>query len=382
MQVRVLGPLEVAGESGPVTLGGPRQRAVLAHLIVRANQLVSAETLIDQVWGEEPPDAARNALQSYVSHLRKALGPGRLEGRAPGYVLHLEPDELDAHRFEHLVREARAANGRSDRAARLFREALELWRGPAFADLAAESLAGEIARLNDLRLQALEERIGADIETGHHLDVVGELETLTHEHPLHEGLWGHLIVALYRSGRQTDALAAYQRLREILADELGADTSPKLQILHEQILRQDPGLEPKGEPLRGYRLLEQIGEGAFGVVHRATQPQIGREVAIKAVPPELANHPDFVRRFEREAQIVARLEHPHIVPLYDYWREPDAAYLVMRFLRGKHRDPAGGGAARTVASGVDPGSSRRGAFGSAPSGHRAPGREAGQCAAR
>jgi serine/threonine protein kinase len=105
-------------------------------------------------------------------------------------------------------------------------------------------------------------------------------------------------------------------------------------MLHEQILRQDPDLEPKGEPLRGYRLLEQIGDGAFGVVYRATQPQIGREVAIKAVLPELANHPDFVRRFEREAQIVARLEHPHIVPLYDYWREPDAAYLVMRFLRG------------------------------------------------
>jgi WD40 repeat protein/serine/threonine protein kinase len=151
---------------------------------------------------------------------------------------------------------------------------------------------------------------------------------------LRERLWGHLIIALYRSGRQTDALNAYQRLREILADELGVDPSPELQRLHERVLRQDPDLEFKGKALRGYRLLEPLGEGAFGVVYRATQPQIGRDVAIKAIHPELANHPDFVRRFEREAQIVARLEHPHIVPLYDYWREPDGAFLVMRYLRG------------------------------------------------
>ena len=142
------------------------------------------------------------------------------------------------------------------------------------------------------------------------------------------------MLALYRADRQADALGAFERARAILADELGIDPSPRLQELHARILRQDPGLDLKGEPLRGYRLLDQIGEGAFGVVYRATQPQIGREVAIKAVHPELANHPDFVRRFEREAQIVARLEHPHIVPLYDYWREPDAAYLVMRYLRG------------------------------------------------
>ena len=142
------------------------------------------------------------------------------------------------------------------------------------------------------------------------------------------------MLALYRSDRQAEALAAFERARTVLAEELGIDPSRDLQLLHERILRQDPELDLKGEPLRGYRLLEQIGEGAFGVVYRATQPQIGREVAIKAVAPELANHPDFVRRFEREAQIVAKLEHPHIVPLYDYWREPDAAYLVMRFLRG------------------------------------------------
>jgi WD40 repeat protein/serine/threonine protein kinase len=335
MRFRVLGPLEVSAESRSIALGGPKQRAVLANLIVRANQLVPAETLIDLVWGDEPPESARNVLQTYVSHLRKALGPGRLEGRAPGYILHLEPNELDARRFEDLLREARSFDSQADRAAPLLREALDLWRGPAFADLSTEeALQGEISRLEDLRLQALEERIDADIGCGRHLEVLGELETRTRETPLRERLWALLILALYRSGRQTDALAAYQRLRELLADELGVDPSTELKMLHERILRQDPDLDLQGEPLRGYRLLEQVGEGAFGVVHRAIQPQIGREVAIKAVHPELANHPDFVRRFEHEAQIVARLEHPHIVPLYDYWREPDGAYLVMRFLRG------------------------------------------------
>ena len=322
-----------------MALGGLKQRAVLAHLIVRANQVMPTDLLIDQVWGEEPPETVRNTLQTYISRLRKLLGPDRLEGRTPGYVLHIDPNELDASRFELLLREARGADGQTDRAAGLLRDALGLWSGPAFADLASEeSLSGEIARLEELRLQALEERLSADLDSGRVGEVIGELEALTREQPLREHLWASLMVALYRTGRQADALAAFQRAREILADELGVDPSPDLQRLQERILRQDPDLELKGEPLRGYRLLEQIGEGAFGVVYRATQPLVGREVAIKSVHPELANHPDFVRRFEREAQLVARLEHPYIVPLYDYWREPDAAYLVMRYLRGGSLD--------------------------------------------
>ena len=335
MRFKVLGPLEVSRENGPIVLGGPKQRAVLAHLLVRANQVVPAEALIDQVWGDEPPEAARNTLQTYVSHLRKALGADRLEGRTPGYLLHVDPDELDSARFERLLNEARGTNGQADTAAAILREALGLWRGPAFADLAGEeSLSGEIARLEELRVQALEERLAADLAAGRHGDVVAELESMTREQPLRERLWASLMLALYRSGRQADALAVFQRARQILADELGVDPSPELVRLQERVLRQDPDLEIQGEPLRGYRLLEQIGEGAFGVVYRAIQPQVGREVAVKSIHPELANQPDFVRRFEREAQLVARLEHPHVVPLYDYWREPDAAYLIMRFLRG------------------------------------------------
>jgi serine/threonine protein kinase/ABC-type glycerol-3-phosphate transport system substrate-binding protein len=335
MRYKVLGPLQVTGPGGPISLGGPKQRAVLAYLLVRANELVPAESLIDQVWSGEPPEAARGTIHSYISHLRKALGPDRIEGRPPGYVLHVSSDELDAERFERLLSEARFANGSPGRAGNLLREALELWTGPAFADLSFEpSLAAEIARLDELRLQALEERIAADLAEGRHGEVIGELESLTRGLPLRERLWELLMLALYRSRRPAEALAAFERAREELARELGVDPSADLRRLHERILREDPGLDLEGEPLRGYRLLDQVGEGAFGVVYRAIQPQVGREVAIKAVHPELANHPDFVRRFEHEAQIVARLEHPHIVPLYDYWREPDAAYLVMRFLRG------------------------------------------------
>ncbi len=331
----VLGPLEVSGEDGPLPLGGPKQRMVLAHLVLGANRVVPADRLIDALWGEEPPEAARGTLQAYVSRLRSALGSDAIEGRAPGYLLRADPEEVDALRFEGLLRKARGTVTEPRSAAVTLAEALELWRGPALADLADEpSLSGDITRLEELRLQAVEEKTAVELDLGHHAQVVAELETLTRINPLRERLWGELMLALYRLNRQAEALLAFERARAVLSDELGIDPSPELRRLHERILRQDPDLELKGEPLRGYRLLEQVGEGAFGIVYRATQPQIGREVAIKAVPPELANHPDFVRRFEREAQIVARLEHPHIVPLYDYWREPDAAYLVMRFLRG------------------------------------------------
>ncbi|HEY7659712.1 MAG TPA: BTAD domain-containing putative transcriptional regulator, partial [Actinomycetota bacterium] len=335
MRFGVLGPLEVSNGDGPLPLGGPKQRIVLAHLVLGANHVVAAEHLIDAVWGQAPPEAAKGTLQAYISRLRSAVGPTAIEGRPPGYVLRAEPDEVDVLRFEAMLREARGHTAEPRVIARTLGEALDLWRGPALADLAGEaSLVADIARLEELRLQATEERIAADLELGHHARVVAELEALTRSQPLRERFWGELMLALYRADRQADALAAFQRARDILSDELGVDPSADLQRLHERILRQDPDLRLKGEPLRGYRLLEPIGDGAFGVVYRAIQPQVGREVAIKAVHPELANHPDFVRRFEREAQIVARLEHPHIVPLYDYWREPDGAYLVMRFLRG------------------------------------------------
>ncbi|HXJ65359.1 MAG TPA: BTAD domain-containing putative transcriptional regulator, partial [Actinomycetota bacterium] len=335
MEFRVLGSLEVTREGRPVGLGGPKQRLVLAHLLIRANRLVPADTLIEEIWGEEPPGAARSALQAYISRLRKALGDGRIEGRPPGYVLHAESDEVDVTRFESLVQRAADHDGGDPRrAADLLEQALGLWRGPPLADLADEpSLAPEVARLGELLLAAREDRIDAALELGRPVDVA-ELERLTVEHPLRERLWGQLMLALYRTGRQAEALDAYRRAREVLTGELGIDPSPDLQRLHERVLRQDPLLELQGEPLRGYRLLERIGEGPSSTVHRAFQPQMGREVAVKAIGRGMADDPGFVRRFEAEAQLVARLEHPRIVPIYDYWREPGAAYIVMRYLRG------------------------------------------------
>lgn len=332
----MLGPLDVREGDRRLELGGPRQRTLLAHLVLRANELVPADRLVDGLWGDEPPATARASVQTYVSRLRRALGEGRLEGRSGGYVLHVAAGELDADRFEGLVDRARGTAQADPAAATcLYREALDLWRGLALDDLADQpSLLADRERLDELRASAAEERIRAQLATGAHAEVVPELEDLTARHPLREGLWADLMVALYRSGRQAEALAAFQQVRQTLVDELGIEPSPELQRLHKQILAQDPSLAVPGRPVRGYRVHGELGRGAFGVVHRATQPQVGREVAIKVIRPELANHPNFIRAFEVEAQLVAQLEHPHIVPLYDYWREPSGAFLVMRHLAG------------------------------------------------
>jgi DNA-binding SARP family transcriptional activator len=258
MEFRILGPLEVADGDGPRSLGGPRQRTVLAHLVLRANQNVTSDRLIAEVWGDEPPPAVRSTLRGYVSHLRKAVGPGLVEHSSGGYVLRAERSAIDAVRFEALVAEARAVMSVDPAAAaRAFEQALGLWRGPALADLADQaSLQPEIARLEELRLAALEDRITAELELGRHRELVPELETLVGAHPFRERLWLHLMTALYRSDRQADALAAFHRARDLLAEELGIDPSPELRRLQERILRQDPSLNVAGEPLRGYRLLD------------------------------------------------------------------------------------------------------------------------------
>jgi DNA-binding SARP family transcriptional activator/class 3 adenylate cyclase len=333
---RLLGPLEVTDGGRPVTLGGPRQRLVLAHLLLAANRVVTMDELIERVWDEEPPRAARNTIQSYISHLRAALGPDRIEGRSPGYVIHAEPEELDVLRFEQHLRRARRLLPTDPReAAGVLEEALELWIGSPLSDLAdSPSLDGEIARLQELRVSAIEDLIGARLSVGEHAEVLPDLERLVREYPLRERLWGHLMLARYRSGRQADALDAFRQAQDLLADELGIDPSPELQELQRRILNQDPTLQLTGKPLRGYRLLERVGEGAFGVVWRALDPELGREVGVKQIHPRLSDDPSFVRRFEQEAQTIARLEHPHVVPLYDYWRDGSGAYLVMRWMRG------------------------------------------------
>ena len=197
VEFRLLGPVEVVDGSGPIPLGGPKQRLVLTHLLLHANQVVAADSLIDAIWPDEPPPGARNTLQTYVSHLRKTIGNDRIEGRPPGYILGAQPGEIDVASFEIALREARRLAGDPERYAESLHEALELWRGPPLADLALEpSLRAEAARLEDLRLQALEERIIAEMELGRHQDLTGELETLVSAHPLRERLWAQLMLAL------------------------------------------------------------------------------------------------------------------------------------------------------------------------------------------
>jgi DNA-binding SARP family transcriptional activator len=249
MQFRLLGPLEVAEQNREAVLGGAKQRSLLAILLLHANEVVATDRLIAELWGESPPATVSKSIQSYVMRLRRELGPERLSTRPPGYVLNVAPDELDLAVFERLRGEARRAE--PARAAQKLREALALWRGPPLADLAYEPFAQtEIVRLEELRLAALEERIDADLAAGRHGDLAGELEALVTAHPLRERLRAQLMLALYRSGRQAEALHVYRAARRELADELGLEPGEELRRLEQAILQQDPDLDAPQRPRR------------------------------------------------------------------------------------------------------------------------------------
>ncbi|HJQ96037.1 MAG TPA: BTAD domain-containing putative transcriptional regulator [Acidimicrobiia bacterium] len=528
MRYQVLGPLTATLDDRTVNLGGPKQRLVLGLLLLEAGHTVTADRLIDRLWDDSPPEGARHTLQAYISELRKVLDDP-IEWTGHAYRLTAGVDQLDSAEFESLLNDGRdRLDSATDEAASLLREALALWKGRPFEDLEyASSVQTEISRLEELRLEALELRLEADLRLGRQSEILAELDSLTAEYPLREKFRAQQMLALYRSGRQAEALRAFARLRQTLADELGIDPSLELQGLEEQLLSQDRSLDlsPTAEPelvflftdlegstalweihaddtdaavsdhheavegaitaeggsvfkttgdgalavmpsvtaavdaacqiqrqgtrshagaieelstrvaidvgparmrdgdyfgstlnrcarllgmahggqillsptaaqavpvvadtrvldlgerrlkgigspqrifqlvapdlemsfpplrtdgssrvlstigfeattIRGYELRDRIGEGDFGVVYRAYQTSVGREVAIKAIRSEYSNRPTFVRRFEAEAQFVAELEHPHIVSLYDYWRDPDGAYLVMPYMRG------------------------------------------------
>lgn len=527
VHVRVLGPLEVLKDGEAAPLGGPKQRSVLALLAAHVGSVVPVDALVDGVWGDEPTPGARSTLQTYVSNLRAVVG-NVIVREGGGYRLEIEPDSVDAVVFERAISASREGRDVAIAAQRL-RSALALWRGHPYADIVGvHSLEVEAARLEELRLAALEARIEAELTLGRHAELVPELEVLCAEHPARERFRAQHMLALYRSGRQAEALRAYRKTRRYLAEELGLEPSSGLRDLERQILNHDPVLQldigprvetraflltdiedstvlwevetaamrravaehdavvleaveaaggtivkrvgdgldvafadvgaavsaaraiqeqlartdwgptgplrvrmaidvgeveargsdffgpvlnragrilaaghggqvllsadahaalaattsgwqakalgefrfkgigapqhvfqllldglPKefpplridrppshfpalesGRSLRGYELREEMGRGDHGVVYRAYQPSVGREVAIKVIRPDLANRLEFVRGFEDEARVVARLEHPYIVSLYDYWRDPDGAYLVMRWLRG------------------------------------------------
>ncbi len=200
----MLGPLEVCDCDRSLQLGGPKQRTVLAHLLLRANHLVTVERLMDELWGDEPPASARYTPQTYIKHLRRIIGGERIEHLSSGYLLRIDPERVDLLRFEALVEDSRAMISTDvAAAARGLREALDLWRGAALDDLSEQpSLRPEIARLEESRIAAIEERIAAELALGRHRELVPELETLIGHHPYRERSWGHLMIALYRSGRQ------------------------------------------------------------------------------------------------------------------------------------------------------------------------------------
>ena len=251
---RILGTLDVVGENGPIRLGGLKQRAVLAILLLNANRVVPIERLADDIYGDALPASALTQIQAQISQLRKLLDPHRavgapgslIETRPPGYLIRLAAEQLDLRRFERWAAEAAEASSRGDlgTASTRYREALDLWRGPALAEFASDGFAqAAIARLEDLRLAAFEDRVDADLALGRQGELVSELEALVSEHPFRERMRGQLMLALYRSGRQAEALEAYRRLRRALVDELGIEPSPSLQEMERAMLRQDPALE-------------------------------------------------------------------------------------------------------------------------------------------
>ena len=246
MEIRVLGPVEVVEDGRILRPGSRKQLALLALLVLRGNRGASRDVLIEELWRGNPPPAAETTLRSYVSRLRAIVGVDRLQTRRAGYALVLAPEELDAHRFEQLLASGREALASKDaaEAATQLRKALELWRGDALDDVRDEDFAqAEIARLHELQLQALEERIEADLALGRHESVVPELETLVGEHSLRERLCHQLMIALYRSGRQAEALAAYANARRLLSYELGLEPGHDLRAMERAILRQDASLD-------------------------------------------------------------------------------------------------------------------------------------------
>ncbi|MFL5931792.1 MAG: BTAD domain-containing putative transcriptional regulator [Gaiellaceae bacterium] len=274
LDLRVLGPLEAHGDNGPIALGGQKQRALLSLLVLNAGRVVATDRLLDELWGEHPPRTAGTSLQNMVSNLRKALGPERVETRPPGYRLVVDEAETDVGRFERLVSQARDLSG--EPRSRMLSAALSLWRGPPLADFAYETFAqAEIRRLDERRLSALEERIDADLGCGRERELVAELEALVDQQPFRERLRGQYMLALYRAGRQAEALQSYHDARRALVDELGIEPGRPLQDVFARILRHDPTLDvasamaapsaadtrPIAEAMAAGRLVFVLGSG-------------------------------------------------------------------------------------------------------------------------
>ncbi|MCL6739483.1 AfsR/SARP family transcriptional regulator, partial [Streptomyces neyagawaensis] len=287
MRFRVLGPVSLS----PRTPSAAKPRALLATLLVQAGEVVPVHSLIDELWGTEPPRTATTTLQVYVSQLRKVLAEaggsahsGELLTRAPGYLLAVPERDFDLPCFERLRAEGRAAYQEGDfgRASGLLHEALALWTGPALSGIPhGVRLESAAIRLDELRMEVLEQRIVADLRLGRHQELAGELLALANEHPLRETLHGHLMVALYRTGRGSDALRVYGRLRHSLVEELGVEPSPGLSRLHERVLRREPSLD--WQPPRATRRAN--GDDPDGAAGSPGRPGTPRRAAAPADGP-------------------------------------------------------------------------------------------------
>jgi len=328
LEFGVLGPLEVTAHGRSLGLAGARTRAVLAMLLIHANQVVSSDRLIEELWAGHPPGKAADSLQVRLSELRKAFRSAgeanRLATRPPGYMLRLAPGELDVQRFEQLAAEGSAALAAGDAAgaARRLDQALGLWRGPALADFDTVPAArAEAGRLEEERLAALESRGEALLACGRHQALIAELETLTAAHPLCERFWYQRMLALYRAGRQADALRAYRELRDILVAELAIEPGPELRELHARILRQDPALDcPDPVPSR-------VGEGPGEVPQtRYVQTSDGTHIAFQVIGererdmilvPGLMSHIELIWEDRETADFYHRLARLGRLILFD-----------------------------------------------------------------
>ena len=339
LNFRLLGTFEVAREGATVELGGQKQRAVLAILAMRAGRVVSIDSLVDLLWGEDPPKTAVTSLQNFISQLRKALGVEAVVTKPPGYLLDVAPSQVDINEFERLVREARSLEPAVG-AAKL-EEAFGLWRGRPLADFTFELFAEtEIARLEELRLTALEDRVQIDLDSGKSTELVAELEALVKENPLRERPRGQLMLALYRSGRQAEALQVYQDTRRTLVDELGIEPTRALQELHASILRQESVLQPRDVPELG---VDRVGEVVRALVSGRLVVVLGPGPSHEnghALASRLAEAFDCPQEYRgdlaRVSQYVAVTQ--GLGPLYDQLHElsaeDDGPGPVERFLAG------------------------------------------------
>jgi DNA-binding SARP family transcriptional activator len=292
LEFRILGPLSVVDEGQPLTLGGSRRRATLALLLLSANRVVPIERLADELYGGAPPVTALTQVQRQISDLRKLLGPMAIETRSPGYMMRLDRKQFDLAVFEDLCRDgvSALAGGDAARAADLLQQALALWRGPPLVDMTYESFArAPVERLEELRLSAIEKLIDADLALGRHAEIIPDLEELVAEHPLRERFHAQLMLALYRSARQAEALETFRRARETLVGQLGIEPAPALQRLERQILAQDAALDapqlvlhrPRSDP-RGAVLVAATDESGLATASAMAEPLASRREVILA----------------------------------------------------------------------------------------------------